>query len=91
MERSQKPDVRNPLLALASAKALQDLPAEAKQALRVLLLAFAKMLQAKAEKCWRGHKAPMAAYWKACRVYAGHTSRLLREPSDTCKSKREVA
>lgn len=31
-----------------------------------------------AEKSWKKHKAPMAAYWKAVAVYAGHAARLLR-------------
>jgi hypothetical protein len=32
----------------------------------------------RANTCWKKHKAPMAAYWKACSVYAGHARRLTR-------------
>ena len=78
MERSTSPEVRNPLLALPSAEALKALPEESKKVLRGLLLDISRDAQAKAEKCWRRHKAPMAAYWKAVAVYAGHTARILR-------------
>lgn len=76
--RSMRPDVRNPLMGLPSAQAIQGLPAEARAALRALLLDIRKDAQVRAEKCWRTHKAPMAAYWKAVAVYAGHTARLAR-------------
>lgn len=76
--RSVRPDVRNPLTMLPSARAIAALPPEAKAALRALLLEVRKDAQARAEKCWRKHKAPMAAYWKAVAVYAGHTSRICR-------------
>jgi hypothetical protein len=91
MERSQRPDVRNPLLALESAKDMQNLPKEAKQALRALLMDIRKEAQAKAEKCWRQHKGPMALYWKCLSVYSGHMSRMLREQADTGKIEREAA
>lgn len=76
--RSSKPDVRNPLLALPGAAVIAALPDEARAALRGLLLDIRKDAQARAEKCWRTHKAPMAAYWKAVAVYAGHTARICR-------------
>ena len=34
---------------------------------------------ARAEKSWRSHKAPMAAYWKSVAVYAGHLARVLAD------------
>ena len=70
--------VRNPLLALPSAQALADLPPESRAALRALLLDLSADSRARAEKCWRTHKAPMAAYWKAVAVYANHTQRILK-------------
>lgn len=76
--RSNQADVRNPLLALASAVEIAALPAETKAVLRRLLLDIRKDAQARADKCWLKHKAPMAAYWKAVAVYAGHTARLCR-------------
>lgn len=76
--RSSLATVRNPLLALSSTQALRSLPPDAREAMRALLLDIRKDAQARAEKCWRQHKAPMAAYWKAVAVYTGHTARLLR-------------
>lgn len=72
------PTVRNPLLSLPAAQALANLQPEARIALRTILAEMAVDARARAEKCWRTHKAPMAAYWKAVSVYANHTRRLLR-------------
>lgn len=76
--RSNRRDVRNPVLALPSARAIAALPADARQALRALLIDISADARARAEKCWRTHKAPMAAYWKAVAVYAGHAARICR-------------
>lgn len=82
MDRSNRPDVRNPLLALPGADRLRELPPEAREALRAILLDLRKDAQARAEKCWKQHKAPVAAYWKATSVYCGHLSRVLRTPKE---------
>jgi hypothetical protein len=71
--------VRNPLLALPAAQLVAKLSPEARAALRELLLAIRKDAQVRADKSWRTHKAPMACYWKAVAVYAGHAARLCRE------------
>jgi len=86
--RSSLAVVRNPLLALPSAQVLRSLPPEARNAFRSLLLDIRKDAQVRAEKCWRQHKAPMAAYWKAVAVYAGHTARLLRGANDANEPRR---
>lgn len=54
------------------------LPAPARHALRDCLLALREDALARAEYCWRKHKAPMALYWKIVGVYAGHLARALR-------------
>ena len=77
MERSQKPDVRNPLLALASAKALQDLPAEAKQALRVLLLNLRKDASSESRKMLDGEATkPLWLRTGSLAVYMPDTPRV---------------
>lgn len=76
--RSVRPDVRNPVLALPSAARLRDLTPDAREALRYVLRDIAADARARAETSWRRHKAPMAAYWKAVAVYAGHIARALR-------------
>ncbi len=77
-DRSIRADVRNPLLSLPAAQALRDLDPKAQAALRALLIEIRNDCRVRAEECWRKHKAPMAAYWKAAGVYANHTARLLK-------------
>lgn len=78
MTRSTRPDVRNPLLRLPAAPDIAALPPEAREALRNLALDASKAWRALAEECWRSHKAPMAAYWKAMAVNARHLAMLCR-------------
>lgn len=75
--RSNRAEVRNPVLGLSAAAELRALPPESRAAMRNVLRAIAADARVRAEKCWRTHKAPMAAYWKAVAVYAGHTARAL--------------
>ena len=56
----------------------QALPPSARRALREALLDLRKDALHRAELQWRRHKAPMACYWKAVGVYAGHLARTLR-------------
>jgi hypothetical protein len=77
--RSLRADTRNPLLALPAAIEIQALPPAAAAALDSLLLELSEDARGRAEKCWRKHKAPMAVYWKAVAVYAGHARRLCRQ------------
>lgn len=76
--RSNLPTVRNPILALPGARFIASLPAESKSALRAVLLDIRADAKLRAEQCWRSHKAPMAAYWKAVSVYAGHIARIAK-------------
>lgn len=79
LTRSNRPETRNPLLALPSVARLRRLPPDAKEALRALLLDIRADAAVRAQICWKRHKAPMALYWKVLSVYAGHAARLLRE------------
>lgn len=76
--RSNRGDVRNPLLKLNAAKQIAALSPEAKAAVRQLMIDIALDARSRADKCWKQHKAPMACYWKAVSVYAGHASRIAR-------------
>ena len=76
--RASRADVRNPILALPAAARLANLSPSLRTELRALLLDLRGEAQIRAEDCWRRHKAPMAAYWKAVAVYAGHIARVLR-------------
>lgn len=77
-ERSNRREVRNPVLALPAHKKLMALQPAQKDALRDTLLDLRADAREKANECWQRHKAPMAAYWKAVSVYSGHIARLLK-------------
>ena len=48
---------------------------EARLALQEILLDIQRDARLRAEKSWRSRKPPVAAYWAACGVYAGHIAR----------------
>lgn len=76
--RSAAREVRNPVLALPAAQRLLDAPPEVRALVADLMGDIALDARDRAEKSWRTHKAPMAAYWKAVSVYAGHIKRVAR-------------
>ena len=72
--RSNRAEVRNPILALPGSHLLQKLPAESRAALRAVLIEIRNDCRVRAADCWARHKAPMACYWKAAGVYANHSA-----------------
>lgn len=76
--RSARREDRNPVLALPAARRVHALPEPARALLAALLEELADDAGQRAQDCWRRHKAPMAAYWKACAVYARHLARVVR-------------
>jgi hypothetical protein len=76
--RSDRPEVRNPVLGLESVRALQVLEDHLRAARATLLSELSAEARDKAEACWRRNKAPMATYWKAVSVYAKHTARAIK-------------
>lgn len=76
--RARRANVRNPILTLPAAARLAAFSPSARTELRTVLLDLRRDAQARADDCWRRHKAPMAAYRKAVAVYAGHIARVLR-------------
>ena len=78
LARSQRREVRNPILALPAARRVQALSPEQRAVLAEILEALGEDARQRAQDCWTRHKAPMAAYWKACSVYARHLARVLR-------------
>lgn len=75
--RSNRVEVRNPVLMLPGAAALRNLDPAARCALAAALRDIQSDARVRAEGCWRKHKAPMAVYWKAVGVYSGHLARAL--------------
>lgn len=74
MSRSQRADVRNPLVKLDACADIAALTPEARAALVKLLRGISADARVRANECWRKHKAPMAAYWKAVAVYSRHAA-----------------
>lgn len=70
--RSNRLEVRNPVIALPSVKKLDALDETSRSVLRDILMDISTEAKDKAEVSWRKHKAPMAAYWKAVSVYKAH-------------------
>lgn len=80
LERSNRREVRNPVLALPAAKKLMALSPEIRAILAELFWEIVLAARANAEKSWFKNKGPMAVYWKAVGAYALHIQRVLRRP-----------
>ncbi len=74
--RSDRAEVRNPLLTLPATREILALPRETRAPLVALLRELAADADRRAQHAWRTRKAPMAAYWKAVAVYAKHAARV---------------
>lgn len=81
-DRSSRADVRNPVLALPGVAALRALDPSTRAIIAAALREIQTDARERADKCWKTHKAPMALYWKAVGVYAGHLARALSRPTD---------
>lgn len=77
MNRSTRREVRNPVLALPAAQKIIALDAPWRADLRQLFLELRDDCRARADKCWRTHKGPMALYWKTTGVICNHIARVL--------------
>ena len=77
-DRSNRAETRKPVVGLPAYEKLVALPDEAKAALADVLSEIQCDAAQRADKCWKKHKAPMAAYWKAVSVYSGHIRRSIR-------------
>jgi hypothetical protein len=76
--RSRRAEVRNPVLALPTIRALQALDPEIRAHLCALLLDLRRNARARSEKSWKSRKAFLAAYWAVVSTYAGHVMTALR-------------
>lgn len=90
--RSNRAEVRNPILALPAMAVLHALDPAARAALQQVLLDLQADARIRAEASWRSRKPPLAAYWAACGVYAGHIARAIGPCSrPTSKRRADVA
>ena len=77
--RSARPEVRNPVLGLQSAQALQELGNDARQALRAVLLDISADARKRAEHAWKTRKPPLSCYWACVAVWAKHIARAINK------------
>ena len=75
--RARRPEVRNPVLGLPSARVLLMLSPETRLLLSVLLRDLAADARSRSRASWDNRKPFVAAYWATVAVYAGHIARLL--------------
>lgn len=75
--RSRRADVRNPVLALPSARLVRTISGDTRLLLAVLLFDLASDARRRAAANWNNRKAFLAAYWATVAVYAGHIARVL--------------
>lgn len=78
VDRSNRAEVRNPVLGLPSAQRILELPPESRALVADILKDLAGDARARAQESWRRNKGPMAVYWKAVGAYAGHLHRAVR-------------
>jgi hypothetical protein len=77
-ERSNRREVRNPVLALPAAARIADLPLETRALLADIIGEISADARRRAQVSWRQNKGPMAVYWKAVGAYAAHIRRAVR-------------
>ncbi len=87
--RSNRPEVRNPVLALPSARKIANLPVEAREILADLLGEISRVEALAAQNSWQRRKGPMAVYHRANSVWARHLrvavrATLRNEPAKAC-------
>ena len=79
--RASRAEVRNPVLGMRAFQKLALLRPEVLDVLAELLLEIHDEAAERAERSWRARKGPMAVYWRAVSVYAGHIRRAIRRIS----------
>lgn len=75
--RSNRREVRNPVLALPAVQRLLALDPDTRALVADILGDLVTDARARAQESWRKNKGPMAAYWKAVGAYAHHFKRIV--------------
>jgi hypothetical protein len=82
----------NPLQDLPAAQELAELlgaQPELAAAFCHLLRQLGEQAEGKAESAWQKRKAPMAAYWRACGVYARHLARAVDRAGNPASGRKK--
>lgn len=85
MDRSNRREVRNPILSLPALKSLLALPGPQRDAICDLLTDLRDDARRRAQQSWLKNKGPMAAYWKATGAYVEHIRRAVKRGPDALK------
>jgi hypothetical protein len=88
-DRSQRREVRNPVLSLPAVKRLEELDPRTRAIVSELLADLAGDARRRAQQSWLKNKGPMAAYWKAVGAYAAHFGRVVK--MNPKKKSKEIA
>ncbi len=78
VDRSNRREVRNPVLALPAVQQLLALPADQRAIIAAIMADMVTDCRSRAQVSWRQNKGPMAAYWKAAGAYAHHFKRVVK-------------
>lgn len=76
--RAARAEVRNPILGMTAFRKFATFHPAVLDALADLLNEIHTEAAQRAEQSWRSRKGPMAVYWRAVSVYAGHIRRAIR-------------
>jgi len=79
--RSNQPEVRNPVLALPAMAAILQLSVDQREIISQLFVELRNQAKQRANRSWNQRKAMMAAYWSITATYAGHAARAIRRGS----------
>ncbi|WP_241213412.1 hypothetical protein [Sphingomonas sp. ABOLE] len=78
IDRSSRPEVRNPVLGLpAAVQALRSLDPQQRAALKVVLMEIRKEALSRERESYRRRKGPMVSYWMAAATYLKHIAHAL--------------
>ncbi len=88
--RSNRADVRNPILRLPSAAKVMALPEDARRALADVLMDISTDARAVSQSLWENNKPTSAAYWVAKAIDAKHIARVARKGLKRSRARDEV-
>lgn len=77
VDRSNRPEVRNPVLALPEAQRLAELCPHCREIVRDVHRGIARVGRERANRAWDQNKGPMAVYWKCVNAWFGHIARAI--------------
>lgn len=81
IDRSNRREVRNPVLSLPAVKRLNKLTPGTRAIVADIVSDLVSDARPRAQQWWVKNKGPIAAYWKAVGSHAQHFRRVVKDPS----------